>query len=614
LAILLALILLLTQISGSPSAPADRRTDAGGDDSIEAVVERDPSVAPFGVVALDSVGNGWTDAAGFPIGSDETSTSDGPSDPTPPEPGTDGEPSDDPCDAVLEAGHNLAVGPDPHNLPLNVTESSLTIHNCGAVDVDWTAQTVPDVSLASEAGTLGAGEEHELGFSIAESALDPDFSFKIKVSEPGNSNYVDVHAFKPGLAAPHPPQPPAGDFGFTSGGPSGCALQCITKAWLTPNAMTPNPALEVNTNTPASIAVYVSQNAPVDDGSGNPVFPGTDPIAFSNQLQTEWTTVLAPLEPATDYHIIVKATDAEQGRSYRAGTFRTTTPIEGPDGLAGAEGGGCSVQCITKAWVTPGAPGFDSSLEVDTHTPATIEVFVSADAPSLDGDENPSFPGVAAIATSDGPTTDWDTTLPGLDMGATYHIIVRATDEDGNRSYRAGSFATSDAPKVVVTFHYLKVTHDGDSSWKNRGELRFGMEVDDVFVARTGEDKMHSGTTVHFDDGDGVPGISYLAEAGEFLPVARMDASERDWDGLSEFCSLGDGVPNEAGSDGSCDLKWNVADSGSIPTSSLGSLTDCSELGVDSETGNHCVKIETTSHGDDYPSFWAIVSFRTVGG
>jgi hypothetical protein len=498
-------------------------------------------------------------------------------------------------------------------MPLGATESSLTILNCGAADVDWTAQTVPAVTLTTEDGTLGAGEQHELEFTIDESALDPDFSFKIKVSEPVNSTYVDVHAFKPGFASPQPPEPPAEDFGFTSGGPSGCALQCITKAWLTPNATTPNPSLEVETNTPATLAVYVSQSAPVDDGAGNPVFPGVDPIAFSNELRTEWTTVLAPLDPATDYHIIVKATDADQGRSYRAGTFTTTTPVGGPDGLAGGEDAGCSVQCITKAWVTPGSPGQDSELEVETHTPATIDVFVSPDAPTLDGDENPSFPGVDAVATSNGSTTDWDTTLPGLEMGATYHIIVRATDDDGNRSYRSGSFTTSDAPQVVVTFHYLKVTHDGDSSWKNRGELRFGMEVDDVFVARTGEDKLHSGTTVHFNDDDEVPGISYVAQAGDFLPVARMDATERDWDGLGEFCAMGYGVSNEAGSDGSCDVKWNVADTGSIPIASLGALTDCAELGVDSETGDHCVKIETTSHGDDYPNFWAIVSFKVLG-
>ena len=67
-------------------------------------------------------------------------------------------------------------------------------------------------------------------------------------------------------------------------------MQCITTAWLTGNATTPNVDLHVETNAPALIEVWVSEDEPdLDDA----------PTASSGELATDWSTLFSPLEPAT---------------------------------------------------------------------------------------------------------------------------------------------------------------------------------------------------------------------------------------------------------------------------------------------------------------------------
>jgi hypothetical protein len=537
-----------------------------------------------------------------------------PDDESPPDP----EPAADPC-AGLQPGAHLVTTPDPLHLAPGLMSSTLTIRNCGTDPVNWTAATKPSVSLDDVGGALAGGAEHALGFTIDPSKFaDAAIAFKIKVSEPGFNQYVDITAVEAGLAdAGSAPPDPGGT--ITTGGPTGCAASCITKAWLTPNASTPNLALDVETSTPARVSVYVSTSAPVAGPDGQPSFPDGGLIAATNDLNVVWSAALSPLAAATDYHIIVRATDADGGASNRVGTFRTVTPAVDPGLGEAAPGGdsGCSTQCITKAWLTPDPSSFDMDLEVTSHTLARFEAYVSTDAPGEDPDGHPSFPGATPMTTNFAYEKAWTTTLGPLEPATTYHVIVKATDGMFRSSYQVGSFETRvGANRLLVTFHEIRVHHDGDKG-ANRGELSFVFAIDGAYVRKAGEFKVGSGTTLNLSDGDRWPGIGTVVDLDPsplaWLPMLGVAGYERDADGVNDFCSLGE-VQSDPGSDEGCDVKWDVASSGLIQTGGLDSLPSCPDLGVDAEevASAHCLELESVGNGDDYPRFTVIASVQPI--
>jgi hypothetical protein len=104
-----------------------------------------------------------------------------------------------------------------------------------------------------------------------------------------------------------------------------------------------------------------------------------------------------------------------------------------------------------------------------------------------------------------------------------------------------------------------------------------------------------------------------LTDEGGFLPTLYVSAAERDPDGLVESCQAGDGVfYHEAGSSDGCDLKWTVASSGLITTDSFDSFPRCSQFELADSADLPCLVIESTNEGDDYPLFWAVVSFEEI--
>lgn len=519
----------------------------------------------------------------------------------------------DPCESV-PAGRSLLVTPHPLVLPATQMASELHIRNCGTEAVDWTALTVPEVTLASAGDTLDAGAETTLGFTIDESALDPGaFTFKIKVSEPGANTYVDVHAFK-GLVNPlfHVPGGPVLQGAPGSGG---CALQCITKAWLTPNATTPNLSLEVTTKVPARHRVWVSTSEPVVNDDV-PSFPGVAPIATNDSPTTSWTTPLAPLTAATDYHIIVEATDEHGKRAYQVGEFRTITPVPQPGGLAPTgHHGGCAAGCVTKALINQPSGSEDPTIEIVTNVPARVKIWVSEQAPATDGNGTPQPAGTPAHSTGNNRITSWTPTLTGLRSNTTYHVVVEATDDQGARTLRAGQFHTlEEVVDVLVTFHQIHVIRDGDASSVNRGELRFRLGVNFVKVAETPERKIHSGTTLNLE-GPGRSPISHLVTGvSGNLPTVQVQGFERDNDLLREFCTMGTGILEALwGHIPTCDLVYDTAGSGIVAVDDVDALPSCAGVG-NAPVGARCVWIETADRGDNFPHFKALVSFQIVGG
>jgi hypothetical protein len=516
-------------------------------------------------------------------------------------PGPEVEPH--PCDALPADGSSLVAHPDPVVLASNVSDGEFQVTNCSDGDVDYTVAVNPKVTLDDTGGTVLPGESVSVGFHIDFDAYgDGAIQFKIKVTEPNHSQYVDVSAYNPLLG-----WEAVGSDELTAGeGVGGCSNQCIVSALLQYHWQSPNADLDVVTDTPAKIRVYVSQNPPLigDDGLE---FDDVAPMDTSAVGMIEWTARLQPLEAGTNYYIMVTATDADGEMSTRIGSFRTITPLENPDGIAQPGGdSGCAVQCITSALLSSGDDFSEKHLAVTTHTPALMQVSVSRDEPTYDGSV-PSFTD-ADVWMNSGLTLDtsWSPTITGLLADTTYHIIVRAEDDQQRTSYRVGQFHTAKAPTFDVGFTLvgIRVHNDGDDVGK--GEVSFGWAVGDADVAYKGESKVDDGDWVTFS-----PEASYwpLYDVSGALPTIRVAALERDF--APGFCSAGIGVPQSMGQDVDCGYKWNVASSGIVLAEGLGALTSCTEFGLDPAWDElRCMALESVANGDDYPVITAIVAVQ----
>ena len=527
--------------------------------------------------------------------------------------GNDGqqpEPPKNPCAGVNAAdADKLIVAPDPLYLKSGATKGSLMIYNCGQQDIHWTALTKPWVSLADAAGVLAGKHEHQLGFTVDTSGLPGGaYTFKIKVSQPGHNVYVDVHGTKlGGFAAAPSPAPSVG--GLTNGGPTGCAAQCIVKAWLTPIHGTPNVSLEVKTTTPAKLAALVDTTAPVKNGQDHPVFGDPDVSVHSGGAYLKkWTVTLKPLQPATKYHIVVWAGDANGGTSFRSGTLTTIKPITG---LSAGQPGGCASNCVKSALLTPkpGLPGAD--VTVTTHVPTKLRLYADDNLPHKNVAGEPYFPGASPVASTGGAyKTQWSASLT-LKHDTTYHVILKATDEQGRSQFHTGKLTTPPAPKadvgdVLVTFHKIHVSNDADDTFLNRtGELRFRFEVSGQRQSQldTGERKVRSPEWVSLGDGDRGAGRSVVIEdAPDTLPI-RVQGLERDGN-KPGFCTVGSPMYDETSgriSIPKCyDMEWNTA-AGTVDLAELadgGALPPC--YGFAGITGDVCLLLKAT--GDD-PTF-----------
>ncbi len=521
------------------------------------------------------------------------------------------EPPLDPCAAALEAGRSLLVTPDPALLPNGTLSSELTIINCTSDNVDWTALTKPWVELANDSGSLSAGSSSPLAFSIQSGSIEPGaFEFKIKVSANGANQYVDVAGFRPtfGTDMVDP------SLGLTAGPDAGgCNNSCISSALLTSNLTTPNVSLEMNTRVPAKMRVFVSTSAPTQS-DGHPVFAGVTPIAINNTFATSWTALLEPLEPATKYHIIVKATDENGNSQWETSSFTTRTPAQGPSSLAGP---GCELQCIIKALFTPTDDATVTNLEVATTVPASIEAFVS-DAPFAYA-ENGVTPivGGSPIATNgEAKDKNWTTTISDLDPATKYYVIIRATDGNGEVSLLDGSFTTAAASThdVWITMERVTINHDGDPSWGNRGEIELGWGVGEDRVATIGEQKLSDGDVETFDPFARNYVLQNVA-ADTVLPLVRVWAIERDWDLWAEFSCSFDGVYNEPFHNKGCDRRGNVSELGGLYTrTTIDNLPRCSTCGFEGTKGDEaCMQLTSVGGlGDQYVRFEAIVSYTVI--
>lgn len=291
---------------------------------------------------------------------------------------------------------------------------------------------------------------------------------------------------------------------------TGCAVQCIKKALVTPTST--SATVELETTVPARLTVSITkQSAATTTGGLTAAVTQTDRIwAFARRPKASFDG----LEPDTTYAIVVKATDLKQQTAYQKGTFKTLpVKTQGHAGPTTIDSGlGCAAECIETALFTQVKPAASiANVYLQTSTDAKIQLIVSRDKPVATA-AGPSQFDVVSNQSSPGMTRAWRTQVGGLLPGTRYWAVLRAKDAEGRMTIRQGSFQTVSAT-AVVTLHKIKVLNDGDK--RSKGELYFR-------YYREGEDVAGSPDFQKIDDGDVAsvkvygtnrPGISMLFPA-----------------------------------------------------------------------------------------------------
>jgi catechol 2,3-dioxygenase-like lactoylglutathione lyase family enzyme len=307
---------------------------------------------------------------------------------------------------------------------------------------------------------------------------------------------------------------PASAFALGSG--QGCAAQCITTALIKPY---PNAfAIEVRTDTPARITAAVAKRLPPGDPAGDVYIDSVASLPGKTTLYHH----LTGLEPDRLYELTFTATDAQGRTAQRTTTFRTSSLVTlGGGGPASFDSGaGCSAQCIETA--TASAGGTTADITVNASVPVKLKVQADRDAPGTIGG-TPIFGTPDAEATTGRFLKRSTATLTGLKPGSHYHVIVRATDANGNFSFRQGVLDT-DERHARVRFQKIHVLYDGDKG-ANRGELSFRLRAENNLKERH-EDKIASGKSV------GAPGGAIEFDEAPAILTVGAQAIERDSKGV----------------------------------------------------------------------------------
>ena len=100
----------------------------------------------------------------------------------------------------------------------------------------------------------------------------------------------------------------------------GCSQQCISAVRLAPDGT--GAGMTVNTTVPAKVEVRVDDHPPGTIGD-TPFFGSPEGSFSSAQFVTRRAGFVDGLVPGSNYHIIVRATDASGFTAYRHGIFRT---------------------------------------------------------------------------------------------------------------------------------------------------------------------------------------------------------------------------------------------------------------------------------------------------
>lgn len=173
------------------------------------------------------------------------------------------------------------------------------------------------------------------------------------------------------------------------------------------------------------------------------------------------------------------------------------------------------VNCIDDGWLNT-----DGTVYVHTTVPAAQQVRFSSDPPS--GNTDDGVPEFTTFDLDSAPDySSYEFTSKSFDIlpAQTYHILAMAWDSEGNMAWRYGTATIPHMAEVVID--KITVLNDSDEYSVNKGEITFGISIDDKLVATFPEEK--------YDDGDSFdPEAEHLVEGSPQLVEVVVWAMEDD--------------------------------------------------------------------------------------
>ena len=499
-----------------------------------------------------------------------------------------------PCDTIVDP-QQLFVLPDVTTLDSGAFTGHLTVLNCSPAPLPVEFAAANGMTFDHGDAILPVGESTHT-FSIDENSVEVGaFDFKYKLTQVGCcADYANVLGFKQGFNPDY-----AIDLSLTAGpGQGGCKAGCIKTAWIKGNQLNTSVELNVGTNFDAVIDAFVSTQAPVQNQAGDPSMPGLAPALSTGQPNTALHGTLDNLSEDTHYFLLVRAVD-DNGTSTFVGEFTTVEPLTHPDQFGGNDPNpGCSAGCITHAVV--GDVSIDSAnLTVATSLPATIEAWLSTSPIDRSG-QTPTVTDASHHFTTPADWTTWKLAMHDLTDETTYHVLVRATDENGKADHQIGSFTTLKAlpTPVRVSVDRINVSNSGDVIGK--GEVRFAFAYDGNLVGSISEQKLSDSATLHPTNHNFI--TTALGKDDRLASFATW-GGERDVS-LAGFCeSPISGVECHG-------INWTAAFGGQHTMAEILELPKCGTLGFEGAADDdHCEQISGYEGIGDYVHFKVIVRY-----
>jgi hypothetical protein len=447
-------------------------------------------------------------------------------------------------------------------------------------------------------------------------------------SHPGPSMAIVELDLVEGAAPPPPEMPkvPVPPFPTALGGlvgnAFGCQANCIVHATMQPLLLSPDVTFDLATNVDVTASIWISEAQPVIDG-GYPVVQGW-PDHFVPGWVREWQTTI-DFEYETTYWITLRVEDTQGNLKWALTDYSTGAPPT-KDQLA-ANGDGCYFQCIDLGKVEF-TDSFDTVvLVIGTDVPDTedvvFDVAVSTNAPSWSGDTPTMGSQFPFIVDQDGGN-DVRGHVSGLSPETTYHVVVKAIDEDGYMAHAVGQFATDPAPPtdVRVTWERFYVHYDGDAGAWGRGEIAWAWGMNDqpglanwgtpyrTYGARN-QDKIGDGTSIVL----GQNTHHWVSvEAGATVPTVAVNAHENDTHGNHEHDNCIEYRQVTLGwqhYQDSCMTRSNVALAEGLTVADIAALPKCWQFDVPDVRGeDRCLVIESLPANDQHARFDALLSFH----
>ena len=447
---------------------------------------------------------------------------------------------------------------------------------------------------------------------------------------------VDLETLPPEGVPPMPepePEPPVSVSDVADGAPGnltgnevGCESRCITRALLHKNIRTADVDFEMRTNVATTRAIWVLPNGPfVVDGL--PVHMRNAPYATDMQPGKSWNLPITGLEHGRSYRIVVTAAD-NQGNVEMATTVMTTT--DGPADDLASPGSPCNFDCLTSATVIPGPDFGRASISIEANAPVLFEVAISTSEPgTIDG--NPFLPNDVTITDVTASDVSYQANAIGLAPKTEYYIVVRVTDDEGNRNYATGSFTSLPAPVVpdpeplpdesVFVATWIERVHiheNGDNVGRGEVSMRYGIFDlgDDTPESEAATDHRWVRPFVKVSDGESMDAYGMrLSEVDpwERLPSVIVNAAESDAVG-DPLTDCGFEVAAQlAGSDriSTCDQALTAAVLDDITVGWIETLPSCDGYGVEiAQSSDRCFVLKSGPSPDGFVVFDALIVFR----